>query len=178
MVKKDTQATSNRRFWEGWDGYKVTTGVIAGLLTLFFLLATIMPITLYQSLEDMFWELKTFATSYRPLAALIGLILFLLSGWAFVRILRDTQVLVRSRRQISRVASATAKPIGKAAGEATVKPVSKPAGGATEKPAEPISPTESVTVPVSPSSEAISGKSTPPMKPEAKKTNSPVETGS
>lgn len=104
--------TDNRRFWQGVDGYKLGVAVVLALVALFFLLVTIMPIILFKALEDISWEFKTFATSYRPVAALIGLVLFLATGWSFLRVVRGPQVLPRVRRRASKPAEAGAKPEG------------------------------------------------------------------
>jgi hypothetical protein len=99
----------NRRFWQEMDGYKLGVAAVMALVTLFFLLVTIMPIILFQTLEDASWEFKTFATSHRPLVALIGLALFLATGWVLLRIVRTPQLSARPRRRTMKSALQTTK---------------------------------------------------------------------
>jgi hypothetical protein len=99
MVRITNKLIGRRPVWQDIDGYKATAAGVAGLLTLFFLLATIMPIVLFQTVENLFRAFTIFATSYRPLAALIGLALFLPSGWAFVHVVRTSQILAGSGRR-------------------------------------------------------------------------------
>jgi hypothetical protein len=102
--------TNNRRVWQKTEGYKLGVTLVMAMVTLFFLLVTIMPIILFQTLEDASWEFKTFATSYRPLVALIGLVLFLATGWVFLRIVRGEQILARTRRRTTKPALQTTNP--------------------------------------------------------------------
>jgi hypothetical protein len=96
--------TDNRRFWQVMDGYKLGMAVVLALLTLFFLVVTIMPIILFQNLENVSWEFKTFAMAHRPLAALMGLALFLATGGVLLRVAREPQTEVRARRRVVRPA--------------------------------------------------------------------------
>jgi hypothetical protein len=140
--------TDNRQFWQGVDGYKLGVALVLALLVVFFLLVTIMPIVLFETLEDISWELKTFATSYRPVAALIGLVLFLATGWGFLRVVRGPQILPRPRRRTTKPAEPVTKP---EEGKQTARdewligrlPFPWPGRG-TEKPAEPADETGAV----------------------------------
>lgn len=80
------------RFWQNMDGYRLAVAVVVAILTLCFLLVTIMPIILFENMEGFYRDLKTAAEANRPATAFLGLILFLIAGWVLVKIVRGERI--------------------------------------------------------------------------------------
>lgn len=110
MLRPDRRNASDVAPAKRMDAFRAITVIVLVLLTLLFLFATIMPIVLFEALEDAAWEFKTFATANRPLVALLSLILFMVCGWLLLRVVRGPQAALPSLRRRTRRSPRPAAP--------------------------------------------------------------------